>query len=84
MCEKQPQSKTQSGLSDEICTLPNGWDLSALLKPDSAPETEHTESPDQGQHSASADQEAKMRADWQLDPHLDHQDDPSRRDLSAY
>ena len=84
MCEKKEQPDFRHGLSDKISTTPSGWDLSELLAPTSSTENERDEPGDQDQVPPQTDPEAKMRADWQLDPHFDRRDDPSRPDLSAY
>ena len=82
--DKKPKSKWFLGLSDKISTIPGGWDLSSLLAPKSGKIRKDDESGRQSDQPTNPDRGAKMRADWQLDPHFDQDDDPTRRDLSAF
>lgn len=82
MCDPNQTPDFQYGLSDNLNTTPSGWNLSALLESKS----KHSDQPEnpENQVASQADQEAKMRTDFQLDPHFDRDDSPTRRDLSAY
>jgi hypothetical protein len=82
--DKKPKSKWFLGLSDKISTLPGGWDLSSLLAPKSSETKQGADKVRRPSQKENPDLEAKKRTDWQLDPHFDKDDDPSRRDLSAF
>ena len=82
MCEKNKPPEIRHGLSDEINTVPNGWDMSTLLE--SAPVRDETPPNNEDHPNSPSDQEVKMRTDFQLDPHFDRDPSPTRRDLTAY
>ena len=85
MTDTTPKSEERkSHLSDKINTLPSGWDLSSIVgTTNEKSEEASTELPDKLGEDPS-DPEAKERTEWQLDPHLDRDSFPSKRDLSAY
>ena len=82
--ENKPKSKWYLGLTDKLSTIPGGWDLSSIMGTSSTTTTDDDKAENPSAEKSNLDQEAKMRSDWQMDPHFDRQDDPSRRDLSAY
>jgi hypothetical protein len=80
----EPKSGKSSGLSDKIGTLPGGWDLSSLPEPASATSSGQSAPASRAEHTPVPEEDARLRTDFQLDPHFDRTAYPCRRDLSSY
>jgi hypothetical protein len=84
MSTTQLDPKWKPRLSDKVNTMPDGWDLSEMPERPNLASREQKAPSQHSEEGTSDEFEARERADFQLDPHLDRRSYPSRRDLSAY
>ena len=81
----RPRYQKHQDMVNKLRTYPAGWDLSSLLPEQGLAREQASQADDQSQSENAIEQEVRMRADWQLDPHFDRDEpDPSRPDLSAF